>query len=97
MVRSAESRVAIGLLADFALEPRSFPGVCRLANALARALKAKNSYGIAYDSVRHAGGECVAVFRPPALSNRIQGPHFGYVWDGEQITTVYEKKLYANY
>ena len=64
---------------------------------LARALKAINSCGIAYDSVRHAGGECVAVFRPPALSNCMQGPHFGYVWDGAQITTVYEKKLYANY
>jgi len=65
--------------------------------ALARALKAANSYGLAYDSVRHAGGECVAVFRPPVLSNCIQGPHFGYVWDGAQISTVYEKKLYANY
>jgi hypothetical protein len=64
---------------------------------LARALKAANSYGVAYDSVRDAGGAYVAVFRPPVLSNCIQGPHFGYVWDGEQITTVYEKKLYANY
>ncbi len=64
---------------------------------LGRALKALNSCGIAYDSVRHAGGECVGVFRPPVLSNCIQGPHFGYVWDGTQITTVYEKKLYANY
>jgi RES domain len=63
----------------------------------ARALKAMNSCGIAFDSVRHAGGECAAVFRPPALSNCIQGPHFGYVWDGTQITTVYEKKLYANF
>lgn len=65
--------------------------------ALARALKVINSYGIAYDSVRLAGGECVAVFRPPALSNCIQGPHFGYVWDGTQITAVYEKKPYADY
>ncbi len=64
---------------------------------LARSLKTKNSHGIAYDSVRHAGGTCVAVFRPPALSNCIQGPHFGYRWDGTQITTVYEKKLYASY
>ena len=64
---------------------------------LARALKAANSYGIAYDSVRHAGGACVAVFRPSVLSNCIQGLHFGYIWDGEKITTVYEKKLYANY
>lgn len=64
---------------------------------LGRALKDRHAYGIAYDSVRHAGGECVAVLRPPALSNCVQGPHFGYVWDGAQISTVYEKKLYANY
>lgn len=64
---------------------------------LARALKAVNSRGIAYDSVRHPGRACVAIFRPPALSNCIQGPHFGYVWDGAQITAVYEKKLYADY
>jgi hypothetical protein len=64
---------------------------------LARELKAVKSQGIAYDSVRHTGGECAAVFRPPVLSNCVQGPHFGYIWDGTQIATVYEKKLYANY
>lgn len=63
--------------------------------ALGRALKAENAWGIAYDSVRHRGGECVAVFRPRALSNCRQGPHFCYVWDGVQITTVYEKRLYS--
>ena len=65
--------------------------------ALGRKLKALNSYGIAYDSVRDRGGECAAVLRPPVLSPCIQGPHFGYVWDGSRITSVYEKKLYANY
>ena len=63
--------------------------------ALGRELKGINSYGIAYDSVRHAGGECVAVFRPRILSNCIQGTHFCYVWNGERIVEVYEKKLYA--
>ena len=61
---------------------------------LGRALKTNNSNGIAYDSVRHKGGACVGVFRPRLLSNCIQGPHFCYVWDGAQITTVYEKKTY---
>lgn len=61
---------------------------------LGRELKGINSYGIAYNSVRHAGGECVAVFRPRILSNCIQGPHYCYVWDGKRITTVYEKKIY---
>lgn len=65
--------------------------------ALGRELKATNSYGIVYDSVRDPAGKCVGVFRPPALSNCIQGPHFCYVWDGQRITTVYEKTLYAKY
>ncbi len=60
-------------------------------------LKAVNSYGIAYDSVRDPGGECSGVLRPPVLSPCIQGPHFGYIWDGSRITTVYEKTLYAKY
>ena len=62
--------------------------------ALGRMLKEANSWGIAYDSVRHAGGVCVGVFRPRILSNCIQGTHFCYVWDGAQIKTVYEKKSY---
>lgn len=62
--------------------------------ALGRELKAVNSSGVAYDSVRHKGGQCVAVFRPRVLSNCRQGPHFCYVWDGARISTVYEKRLY---
>lgn len=62
---------------------------------LGRELRSTNSNGIAYDSVRHPGGQCAAVFRPPLLSNCIQGPHFCYVWDGARITTVYEKRAYA--
>ena len=62
--------------------------------ALGRELKKINSHGVAYDSVRHKGSECVGVFRPRILSNCIQGPHFCYVWDGTQINTVYEKKVY---
>lgn len=65
--------------------------------ALGRELKKINSYGITYDSVRDMGGECVGVFRPPILSNCIQGPHICYVWNGSRITTVYEKTLYAKY
>jgi hypothetical protein len=65
--------------------------------ALGRELKSINSWGIVYDSVRDPGGECVGAFRPPILSNCIQGPHFCYVWNGERITTVYEKRLYSNY
>jgi hypothetical protein len=59
---------------------------------LAIKLRAEGSYGIAYDSVRSSGGECAAVFRPPALSNCRQGKHLCYVWDGSKISDVYEKR-----
>jgi hypothetical protein len=44
-----------------------------------------------YRSVRHEGGECVAVFRPRALVAPVSGPALAYVWDGQRITRVYEK------
>ena len=67
------------------------------SQALGRELKTANSDGIVYKSVRDPGGECAAVLRPRVLSPCVQGPHFGYVWDGSRITTVYEKTLYAEY
>jgi hypothetical protein len=61
--------------------------------ALGRKLRLWRSHGIVYDSVRHAGGTCAAVFRPPALSACKQAEHLVYVWDGERISTIYEKKI----
>ena len=69
---------------------------CTSGQALARRLRKIASYGIAYDSVRDPGGQCVGVFRPLILTNCFQGPHYCYVWDGSRITTVYEKKLYEH-
>lgn len=60
--------------------------------ALARVLRAAGSWGVAYDSVRDPGGQCVAVFRPRALAGCRQGAHLTYVWDGERIAFVYEKR-----
>lgn len=65
------------------------------SQVLGRELKRINSWGIAYNSVRHADGECVAVFRPHVLSNCIQGPHYCYVWSGVRIVNIYEKRSYA--
>lgn len=48
----------------------------------------QGSTGIVYPSVRDATGECVAVFRTHALSPATQSAHYGYVWDGQQITDV---------
>ncbi len=60
---------------------------------LARSLKASGSNGVVYDSVRHTGGECIAVYRPRLVQNCRQGTHLRYVWDGERISQVYALRL----
>jgi len=60
---------------------------------LGRALRRGGSNGIAYDSVRHEGGQCLAIFRPRLVQNLRQGMHLRYVWDGARISRVYELRL----
>ena len=60
---------------------------------LAGRLRADGSNGIVYDSVRHVGGECAAVFLPRLLSNCRQERHLCYFWDGARISTIYEKSV----
>ncbi len=58
-----------------------------------RGLKRGGSNGIAYESVRHSGGECLAIFRPRLVQNLRQGIHLRYVWDGTSVGRVYELRL----
>ncbi len=62
------------------------------AQRFARELRAADSWGLYYHSVRRRGGECVAVFRPPALTPAVQGKHYAYYWDGERIAHVAEMR-----
>jgi hypothetical protein len=62
------------------------------SQAFARELRQSGSNGICYDSVRRHSGQCIAVFRPRLISNVRQSRHLRYVWDGTQISTVYELK-----
>jgi hypothetical protein len=48
-------------------------------------LRAAGSDGIFYRSVRHADGDCLAVFRPKAIPIPRQGPHLRYHFDGARI------------
>jgi RES domain len=73
------------LLADI-YDPDSYTA----SQVLGRKLKLGGSNGIVYDSVRHPGGECVAVYRPRLVQNLRQGVHLRYVWDGGRIGRVYE-------
>lgn len=58
------------------------------AQRLGRMLRDRGSFGIAYDSVRREGGECVAILRPPVIRPVRQGPHLCYHYDGERIRHV---------
>jgi hypothetical protein len=59
----------------------------------ARFLKQSRSNGVAYDSVRHDTGQCLAIYRPRLIQNCRQGSHLRYVWDGERISQVYALRL----
>lgn len=81
-----------GRAADFpgVLDPEDYTESQRLGVRL----KGEGSWGIAYDSVRNPGGECVGVLRPPALSNCRQGAHICLYWDGHRIAYSYRKSHY---
>lgn len=50
--------------------------------------RAAGSDGVVYDSARHAGGQCAAVFYPDLLGPVRQGAHLSYHWDGTRIAHV---------
>jgi hypothetical protein len=55
-------------------------------------LRAKGADGIAFDSVRREGGECVAVFRPRCVGPCRPVKKLVFRWDGEAIAAVLEVK-----
>jgi hypothetical protein len=61
------------------------------SQAFARTYRERDEWGLVYRSVRHEGGECIAAFRPQAVSIPTPGAALAYVWDGECISKVYEK------
>ena len=61
---------------------------------LARELRAKGSSGITYSSVRcENSGDCAAIFHPNVLSDCQADHHLCYVWNGQNIITVYKKSV----
>lgn len=65
------------------------------SQALARELRAAGSNGLAYDSVRDPGGECVALFYPDLAAPCLQAQHFIYRWNGACIAAVLEVTEHA--
>ena len=69
------------------------PSSYAASQKLGRELRDAGSNGIAFDSVRRDGGECVAMFRPRLVQNVRQGVHLRYAWDGNAISEVYEIRV----
>lgn len=74
---------------------RDFPDVYSrtdysASQKLGVALRQKDGDGIAYDSVRREGGECVAVFRPRCVGPARPVKQLIFRWDGESIAAVLE-------
>lgn len=61
------------------------------AQTFAQVRRDKSDWGLVYRSVRHDGGECIAAFKPQAVSIPVAGAALAYVWDGERISKVYQK------
>ena len=57
---------------------------------LGRVWRAAGKDGVLYRSVRHAGGLCAAVFRPPVLGACKQSSHYAFHFDGASIVAIDE-------
>ena len=57
---------------------------------LGRVLREGGKDGVLYRSVRHEGGLCAAVFRPPVLSACRQSSHYAFHFDGSNIVAIDE-------
>jgi len=68
------------------LEPANYDA----PQALARELRAENSNGVVYPSVRNPGGECVGAFWPNVVDIPIQTTHLRYYFDGRGITRYFD-------
>ncbi|MDX3808050.1 RES family NAD+ phosphorylase [Bosea thiooxidans] len=52
---------------------------------LGERLRAADSEGVAYPSVRCPGGECAGLFYPDLAEHPTQGRHLDYHWNGERV------------
>lgn len=71
------------------LDPDSYAA----SRALAAQLRAQGSNGVAYDSVRHAQGQCVGLFKPRGAKDCLHAAYLLYAWDGTRFSDVYEQLI----
>ena len=62
------------------------------SQALARILLHAGSLGIVYPSVRHAGGTCLACFRPSIVTHVRRDATWRFTWEGTQLRSTVRQR-----
>ncbi len=63
------------------------------SQSYAASLRTNGSDGLLYNSVRRPGHECIAAFKPIALTAPVQGEHLKYFWDGQKGRITHWAKI----
>ncbi len=72
------------------LDPNSY----KASQALAEMLLDAGSSGIVYPSVRHAGGVCLACFRPALVGNVRKSARYRFTWSGQAEPVIEREAVY---
>jgi hypothetical protein len=71
---------------DSVLAPDSYAA----GQAYAAEIRAAGANGVAYPSVRHAGGQCIGAFHPRVVGIPHQERHLKYRWNGERADRYFD-------
>jgi RES domain-containing protein len=81
-------------LIDLRNDPKVHGDEYAYPQAKANLLRVDGASGVVYNSVRHEGGICVALFRPPATTPVTQAAHYCLNWNGEVFTSFAKLSAY---
>jgi RES domain len=73
------------------LDPDSYAA----SRSFAAPLRDAGSLGLVYPSVRDAGGQCAAAFRPKAVGIPTPTGHLKYQWDGTRVVRYFDYQTEA--
>lgn len=98
--RYEDMRALIGTIASRFVDVAALPAARRAkildpddyasSRAFAAPLRAAGANGVVYPSVRHAGGQCIAAFRPRAVGVPVPGPAIKYHFDGTRVARWFD-------
>jgi hypothetical protein len=98
--RTEDMRVLVGSIQNDFEDVSALPAADRdlilasssyvAGQAYGRRLREEDSLGVAYPSVRLAGGQCVGAFKPRAAGLPHQERHLQYSWDGERVPKYFD-------